>query len=146
MFVIRRFRAEDLPQVVLLVDSVFRERYELPMYMNLFTSWPDGFQVVEQDGRVVAFLLGMISGPRQVRVLLLAVNPQFWGHGLGTQLLWTFMRAALTLPADSVTLEVRVSNRRALSFYQRLGFVITGMIPGYYKDGESAHVMERPLR
>jgi len=146
MFIIRRFRAEDLPQVVLLVDSVFRERYDLPMYMNLFSSWPDGFQVVEQEGRVVAFLLGMISGPRQVRVLLVAVNPQFWGHGLGTQLLWTFMRAALTLPADSVTLEVRVSNRRALSFYQRLGFVITGMIPSYYKDGESANVMERPLR
>ena len=146
MLVIRRFRMEDLSQVVSLVESVFRERYEIPMYMNMFDSWPDGLQVVEQDGLVVAFLLGMISGPRQVRVLLLAVQPQYWGHGLGTQLLWTFMRGALTLPADSVSLEVRVSNQRALSFYGRRGFSITGVIPNYYKDGESAHLMERPLR
>lgn len=146
MFIIRRFRVEDLPQVVSLVEAVFREHYDLPMYMNLFSSWPEGFQIVEDNGHVVAFLLGMISGPKQVRVLLLAVNPQYWGHGLGTQLLWTFMRAAVAIQADSVTLEVRVSNRRALSFYQRHGFVVTGMITGYYKDGESAHVMERPLR
>jgi ribosomal-protein-alanine N-acetyltransferase len=146
MFIIRRFRVEDLPQVVTLVGAVFREHYDLPMYMNLFSSWQDGFQIVEDNGNVVAFLLGMISGPNQVRVLLLAVDPRYWGHGLGTQLLWTFMRAAVAIQADSVTLEVRVSNRRALSFYHRHGFVITGMIPSYYKDGESAHIMERPLR
>jgi len=146
MLVIRRFRTEDLPQVVNLVQSVFRESYEIPMYMNLFGNWPDGFQVVAREGQVVAFLLGMISGPRQVRVLLLAVQPQYWGQGLGTQLLWTFMRSALALPADSVSLEVRVSNTRALSFYNRLGFSQSGVIPGYYKDGESAHLMVRPLR
>ena len=146
MFVIRRFREEDLPQVVGLVEMVFRERYDRPMYMSLFNSWPDGFQVVELDGMVVAFLLGMISGPRQVRVLLLAVHPQFRGHGLGTRLLWEFMRGALALPADTVTLEVRVSNQRAVLFYQRLGFCIAGFIPQYYRDGESAHLMSRPLR
>jgi len=145
MIVIRRFRAEDLSQVVALVESIFREHYEIPMYMNLFSAWPDGFQVADHDGRIVAFLLGMVSGPAQVRVLLLAVSPQYWGHGLGTQLLWTFLRAGRELQATSVTLEVRVSNHRALSFYQRLGFTITGFIPNYYKDGENAHVMERPI-
>jgi ribosomal protein S18 acetylase RimI-like enzyme len=146
LFVIRRFRAEDLPYVVRLVESVFKERYEVSMYMNLFQSWPDGFHVVEQEGQVVAFILGMISAPRQARVLLLGVEPRFWGQGLGTQLMWTFMRAATALPADLVTLELRMSNQRALAFYYRLGFTVTGMIPNYYKDGESAHVMARPLR
>lgn len=146
MFMIRRFRAEDLPAVVRLVESVFKERYEVSMYMNLFQSWPDGFQVVESEGQVVAFILGMIAAPRQARVLLLGVEPRFWGQGLGSQLMWTFMKAALALPADSVSLELRMSNQRALSFYFRLGFTVTGMIPNYYKDGESAHVMARPLR
>ena len=146
MFTIRRFRPEDLAQVIRLVETVFRERYEISMYMNLFQSWPEGFHVLELDGRIVAFILGMISGPRQARVLLLGVEPPYWSQGLGTQMLWTFMRAAQALPADSVTLEVRMSNQRALSFYSRLGFMITGIIPNYYKDGESADVMERPLR
>jgi len=146
MFVIRRFKMEDLPQVVGLVEMVFRERYDIPMYMDLFNSWPDGFQVVELDRTVVAFLLGMVSGPRQVRVLLLAVHPRFRGFGLGTRLIWNFMQGALALPADSVTLEVRVSNQRAVIFYQRMGFSVAGLIPNYYKDGESAHLMTRPLR
>jgi ribosomal-protein-alanine N-acetyltransferase len=146
MFVIRRFCMEDLPQVVGLVEMVFSERYDIPMYMDLANSWPDGFQVVELDGTLVAFLLGMVSGPRQARVLLLAVHPQFRGHGLGARLLWNFMQGAGALPADSVTLEVRVSNQKAVAFYQRMGFSIAGLIPGYYKDGEGAHLMTRPLR
>jgi ribosomal-protein-alanine N-acetyltransferase len=52
----------------------------------------------------------------------------------------------VALPADSITLEVRMSNQRALSFYYRLGFMISGIIPNYYMDGESAHVMVRALR
>jgi ribosomal protein S18 acetylase RimI-like enzyme len=146
LFVIRRFRPEDLGAVIRLVEAIFNERYEVSMYQNLFQSWPDGFHVVEQDGQVVAFILGMISAPRQARVLLLGVEPRYWGQGLGTQLMWTFMRAAAALPADLVTLELRMSNQRALAFYYRLGFTVTGMIPNYYKDGESAHVMARPLR
>ena len=146
MFVIRRFRAEDLSTVVRLVESIFSERYDVSMYMNLFQSWPDGFHVVDLDGRVVAFILGMISAPRQARVLLLGVEPSYWGQGLGSQLMWTFMKAAAALPADSITLELRMSNQRALAFYYRLGFTVTGMIPNYYKDGESAHVMQRPMR
>jgi ribosomal-protein-alanine N-acetyltransferase len=146
MFTIRRFRPEDLAQVVRLVESIFQERYDVSMYMNLFQSWPDGFHVTESNGKVVAFVLGMISGPSQARVLLLGVDPAYWSQGLGTQLLWTFMRAAVALPADSITLEVRMSNQRALSFYYRLGFMISGIIPNYYMDGESAHVMVRALR
>jgi ribosomal protein S18 acetylase RimI-like enzyme len=146
LFVIRRFRAEDLSTVVRLVESIFSERYDVSMYMNLFQSWPDGFHVVDLDGRVVAFILGMISAPRQARVLLLGVEPSYWGQGLGSQLMWTFMKAAAALPADSITLELRMSNQRALAFYYRLGFTVTGMIPNYYKDGESAHVMQRPMR
>ncbi len=146
MFIIRRFKAEDLPTVVRLVESIFKERYEVTMYMNLFQSWPDGFHVVDNEGNVVAFILGMISAPRQARVLLLGVEPALWGQGLGSQLMWTFMKTAAALPADSVTLELRMSNQRALAFYYRLGFTVTGMIPNYYKDGEGAHVMQRPLR
>jgi len=146
LFIIRRFKMEDLPRVMQLVEAVFRERYDVPMYTNLFQSWPDGFQVVESDGRVVAFILGMVSAPRRARVLLLGVDPPWWNQGLGTQLMWNFMRAAAALPADVVSLELRMSNQRALAFYYRLGFTVTGMIPSYYKDGESANVMERPLR
>ncbi|MEM2870247.1 MAG: N-acetyltransferase [Thermoplasmata archaeon] len=144
-FVIRRFRLEDLSQVARLVESVFREKYDVQMYLNLYQSWPDGFQVVERRGELAAFLLGMISGPRQVRVLLLAVHPNYRSRGLGSCLLASFIQAAKALPADAVTLEVRMSNHRALAFYQRLGFSITGMIPNYYRDGESAHVLVKWL-
>ncbi|MGQ9582402.1 MAG: GNAT family N-acetyltransferase [Thermoplasmatota archaeon] len=145
-FLIRRFRVEDLPEVTRLVESAFRERYDPQMYINLHQSWPDGLQVVEFQGRIIAFLLGMVSGPRQARVLLLAVEPIYRCLGLGSRLLNSFLDAARALPVDVVTLEVRMSNQRALAFYYRLGFIVTGMIPRYYRDGESAHVMSRWLR
>jgi len=146
MFTIRRFKFEDLAQVVRLVDGIFHEKYDDAMYMNLFNSWPDGFLVVEYGGYIVAFLLGMVSAPGQIRVLLLGVAPGYWSRGLGTQLLLTFMQNGRSIPADYITLEVRMRNTRALTFYYRHGFAITGMIPKYYKDGEDAHVMSRPMQ
>ncbi len=40
-----------------------------------------------------------------------------------------------------IMLEVRNHNLSAVRLYQRLGFVVTGMEYGYYRDGEDAIIM-----
>lgn len=42
-------------------------------------------------------------------------------------------------------LEVRVSNKRAISLYQKLNYRIVGRLEGYYRDGEAAYLMAVPI-
>jgi ribosomal-protein-alanine N-acetyltransferase len=44
-----------------------------------------------------------------------------------------------------VRLEVRVSNLAAQTFYFKMGFRFVGMINRYYKNGENAYIMFKPM-
>ena len=56
------------------------------------------------------------------------------GQGLGSILLKSFLSCCLTSGADFVILEVRISNRSAIGFYEKFGFVQTGRRRGFYAD------------
>jgi ribosomal-protein-alanine N-acetyltransferase len=43
-------------------------------------------------------------------------------------------RRAITRGSDSITLEVRASNKPALALYRRFGFAPSGVRKDYYKD------------
>ena len=43
-------------------------------------------------------------------------------------------RRAITRGSDSITLEVRASNKAALALYRRFGFAPSGVRKDYYKD------------
>ncbi|MGI0084550.1 MAG: GNAT family N-acetyltransferase [Nitrososphaerales archaeon] len=46
---------------------------------------------------------------------------------------------------SEVYLEVRVSNEPAISLYLKLGMRTVATHRGYYRDGEAAYLMSRPL-
>jgi ribosomal-protein-alanine N-acetyltransferase len=45
--------------------------------------------------------------------------------------------------ASAIQLEVRASNHAARAFYRRCGYQDVFVIPGYYANGEDAHLMMR---
>ena len=53
---------------------------------------------------------------------------------------------ALTAGIYNVYVQVRETNKFALSFYRALGFQPIDRLPGYYNGMESAVIMARPLR
>lgn len=71
----------------------------------------------------------------------IAVHPEWRGLGLGEFLLLEALERAFRLGMQRVTLEVRPSNRVAQRLYAKVGFVRTGVRPGYYRDGEDAWLM-----
>jgi len=72
----------------------------------------------------------------------IAVRKRYQRQGIGELLLISIIDLATELKADFVTLEVRVSNLPAQHLYHKLGFVQTGIRPGYYTDNrEDALIM-----
>lgn len=68
----------------------------------------------------------------EAHLLNLCVHPQWQGHGLGRRLLHRFLRLAAKHHADTVFLEVRVSNKAAIALYESEGFNEIGARRNYY--------------
>ncbi|MEO6987535.1 MAG: ribosomal protein S18-alanine N-acetyltransferase [Aquihabitans sp.] len=98
--------------------------------------------VVARTGPTVIGFAGLLMIADDGHVATVAVEPAQQGSKIATRLIVELVQAALSLGANQLTLEVRVSNTRAQSLYRRFGFVPAGVRKGYYADnGEDAIVM-----
>jgi ribosomal-protein-alanine N-acetyltransferase len=80
-----------------------------------------------------------------VEIQNVAVHPDWRRRSIGRQLVEALLAEARAAGVGRALLEVRSTNRPALSLYHKLGFRETGTRPGYYSDGEDAVLMERDL-
>lgn len=103
---------------------------------------PNRHYVVARIGSTVVGFAGLLTIVDDGHVATVAVDPSEQGTKVATRLLLELTRGALLMGANQLTLEVRVSNTRAQSLYQRFGFVPAGARKSYYADnGEDAIVM-----
>ena len=80
----------------------------------------------------------------EVHITKLTLLPSYRGVGWGMILLDALLKAAISLGAVNVSLEVREGNARARHLYARAGFEETGVRPGYYvRAKENAVLMSR---
>ncbi len=103
--------------------------------------------VLVREGVVDAFGILEVRGVES-RVLNLCVRRPVQGQGLGRMLLVSIIDAARGRGADTLTLEVRVTNRSARRLYRSLGFHEVGLRPGYYpaaRGREDALILARHL-
>ncbi len=71
-----------------------------------------------------------------------AVDPAYQGLGLGRRLMEELTARVKELGVDSMTLEVRPSNTKAINLYTSLGFRSVGQRPKYYTNPvEAAEIM-----
>lgn len=141
----REFNPRDVLIVKEITQESLGEDYPLSLFLDIHGWWPEGFIVAEVDGEIVGFIAGVVSAPRQARVLMLAVRVGYRGHGIGTALMSEFTRRCIARGIRSMELEVRKSNLRAIRFYNRLGFSIQYILPRFYTDGEDGYKMWKSL-
>ena len=92
------------------------------------------------DGVVIARF-----GGGEAVILTIGVRPQARGQGLGRRLLDAAAIHAAALGAEALFLEVAEDNHAALRLYERSGFYLAGMRPGYYRRA-GAPVAARTLK
>lgn len=85
----------------------------------------------------------------EAHLLTIAVRRGAQGRGIGRQLLDKVIKSARTMKTDSLLLEVRPSNERALEIYSHYGFGEIGRRKDYYQASlatrEDAIVMRLSL-
>lgn len=82
----------------------------------------------------------------EAHITNIAVHPSFRKRGVGLTILKALADEALRNGADKMTLEVRVSNHKALKLYEGMGFVGVGVRKRYYSDNdEDALIMWKTI-
>lgn len=87
----------------------------------------------------------MRYGAEEAHLDLFAVDRTYQGRGMGRRLLEWLERPARVAGLARIVLEVRAGNAGARAFYERLGYRMLALLPGYYQGRETAFRLERPL-
>jgi ribosomal-protein-alanine N-acetyltransferase len=130
------------------IEQVERRSYPTPWSRSMFAgelAKPSSLCIGAFDTEARDRLAGYLVVSRYVdawHIMNLAVDEPYRGRGVARRLLDELFAATAGDGMRGYTLEVRVSNQRAIGLYEHAGFRITGVRRGYYTDNrEDAYVM-----
>ena len=144
---VRRACKSDLEAIEAVENSSFdADRFSRSALKRLLVAMTADCRVAEIEGKVVGYAAVLFrAGTLVARIYSIAVDPAYRGRGVAQGLIASVERAAQARGARSLRLEVRASNRSALSLYERAGFTFLERKPGYYQNGEDALRLEKRL-
>ena len=127
------------------IDGIEQRAYKTPWSRSMFASELAKSSSVCLGAFDGERLVGYVINSRYVdawHIMNVAVDPDYRRRGIATRLLEQVFEATRDDQRRGYTLEVRVSNDRAISLYEKLGFVRQGIRRGYYTDNrEDALIM-----
>lgn len=139
---------EDLNEVIKIEREAFSNPWNVKFFKeelrhNSFAL----YLTAKQDGELLGYVgCWFKNHAHEVHIVNLAIKKGKRRQGLGTYLIGEIVKMATSINAESVTLEVRVTNKAAIKLYNKLGFEKDGLTPHYYLDNnEDALLMKKEL-
>ncbi len=145
MLKIRRVQATDIFSVIALAYDTLPERYNPSIFNHFYESFHEGFLVAMQNHTLIGFLIGIKTTTNTARILMLCVNENNRKQGIGSALLKQFLLYMKNHQIRQVELEVRTTNKGALEFYLKQGFILKEKLHQFYQNGEDAYSMRKEL-
>jgi ribosomal-protein-alanine N-acetyltransferase len=133
---IRPMTLEDIPVIVAIEEVSFPTPWTVQSFTSeLKDNYLARYYCLVLDGKVIGYMgLWIVMG--EAHVTNIAIWPGCRGQGWGEYLLRHIMREMYKAGILRITLEVRVSNKTAQNFYQKLGFKPAGIRKKYYSDNQ----------
>ena len=137
---VRNVRSSDCQQVLAVINDWRGGRNMADMLPTLFF---DHFQntsfIVEEDGQMVAFLIGFVSQSQaeESYIHFIGVHPEFRKHGLAHRLYNLFLEKVRSLGCSKVRCVTSPLNEGSIQFHTRIGFEIESVAKDYDGRGNT---------
>lgn len=139
---------DDFEQVLKIENECFKQPYSRKDLEYEFKENPVNKIVVAEDGgKIVGFIDYLITFNSST-IMQVAVTENYRKNGIATQLLSEMEKSfpkEIDDLVETITLEVRESNKAAKALYLKNGYEIVVTKKNYYKDGENAIYMLKRL-
>lgn len=140
----RSWTFKDILKISELEKECFSEPWTYRMFADAFSSKGFVGVLAEEEGEIVGYACGTAMF-ETAEIDDVAVAEGYRRQGIAAALLGAMERESLALGAETLLLEVRVSNSPAMRLYLKEGFSGLYARPRYYPDGEDALVMRKLL-
>ena len=135
---IRKATLEDLESILRLEQTFGAEAFSKRSLRHFLIR--GSTLVMEHElGNIMGYAILLTRrGSTKARLYSITIDPDHRGRGWSKQLLSATEEEARALGCIQMTLEVAVSNVIAKALYDRAGYSIVKLLPGYYRDGGDA--------
>ena len=144
--IIREMREEDLPEIMPIEKRIFSSPWPLKAYRDELRSNPFAQLYVTEDERGITGYCDLWILYEQAQIATIGVREDCRREGIAQLMLDEMVRRAEQAHCEVMSLEVRVSNEKAIRLYEKNGFIQAIIRRHYYTDnGEDAWLMVKPL-
>ena len=145
---IREAKDDDLPLIMQIESICFphgawkEENILYELHDNPVAHfWVIELALNEEDGYRVVGFCDYWETFDSATICQIAVHPYLQRKQLGTAMMDEIYNDCYAKKVQTITLEVRVGNEKAINFYKKQGFEIETIKPHYYDNGEDAYYM-----
>ncbi len=144
---IRSMKLSDLDKVSKIEQEAFshpwsKEDFEVELQSNPFALY-----FVLEDEDVIKAYIGIWMIYEKAQITTIAVDKEFRRQGLSKILMEYLDKLCLENSVEEISLEVRVSNEKAINLYHNFGFKEKGIRKDYYQDNhEDAYLMVKVVK
>ena len=142
---ITRMREQDLGEVLAIENASFQSPWTKGMFLSDLEANPFAHPVTARfsgEPKIIGYACFWIV-MEDVHLMNLAVHPDHRHQSVGEGLVRWVLDMGREKGCRIVMLEVRESNHPALRLYEKLGFKVISVRPGYYRGPkEDALVMQ----
>ncbi len=142
-YIIRHAEEIDIHQIQKIEEESFSHPLSGKQFLQLHSNCSEMFFVAEKGEEILGYVT-VIRGFRKITIATIAVKEEYRRKSIATELMRRLMKK---IPmAKTLELQVRVSNKPAIFFYEGLGFTCKSVLRGYYPDKEDAILYHKTLR
>ena len=149
----RKAKPADLHRITLIERRSFSYPWSKANFRKVINS-KDKETIVAESKEIVGYIIFEIrhlSLPDRKyqhkvgHIFNIAVHPSRLREGIGTKLFEMAERRMAEEDVRELSLEVRFSNEEARKFYRSQDLTISFEVQSYYRNGDDAYVMTKPL-
>lgn len=145
---IRKATLDDIDDLLVIENKCFSDPWKKKDLQYEISENPvNVFLVLEKDLEIIGFIDFMITF-NSATISQIAIVPEHRNKGYARRLLdamETMFPKDIENTVETITLEVRASNQKALNLYTKNGYEKITIKPKYYSNGEDAIYMVKRL-
>lgn len=144
---IRSMTIDDLESVCVIEIEAFSHPWTKDDFLSELKTNPyANYYVLEMSGQIIAYV-GFWITFENAQITTIAVASNYRGQKYSKELMTYVDEVCHIKNIDQISLEVRISNIKAINLYESYGFKKCGMRKDYYQDKhEDAYLMVKDYK
>ena len=134
---------KDLPQLLEIQNECFIHPWKEKDILYELKENPVNFMYVIEEGNLILGFIDFWITFDSATIAQIAIRKQYQRRGYSSILMQEMIDDCYAKKVLNITLEVRISNTKAISLYKKFNFKEIVIKPHYYDNGEDALYMVR---